>query len=114
MRDDPFPAIVSHLKDLAQSLPGKNRPKASGPKTISWLGRSAPVHRPEARSEHVRLVFTPHETQVRCQISVHISANWIFPAIGAPAEADYALDGLEALIKDAGAIAQWMTPRNKK
>jgi len=106
---------LNHLKEIVLSLPGKVKPNGrSGPKTINWLGWRPPKHRPEAIGEHVRLKFTLHENQVRCQISIHIHALRTFHAIGPTAEADYPLDRLEELVKDAGAMAQWMTPPKSK
>ena len=113
MSSDPFPAIISHLVEIALSLPGKNRPVASR-KSINWVGWQAPAHQPEASSEHVMLSFSLRKDIVRCMISVQINAKWKFRAIGPTAEADHSLDGLEALVKEASAIAQWMTPPKGK
>lgn len=110
---DPLSAIVSHLKEMAQSLPGKVHPGRSGKTTIHWLGWQPPAHRPEALGEHVRLKFTLHENVVRCAVDIHIHALRAFGAIGPSAEADDHLDGLEDLVTSAHAIAQWMTPNEQ-
>ena len=51
---------------------------------------------------------------MRCQLIVQIHADWTFPAIGSTADVDKGLDGLELLVKDANAIAQWMTTKDKQ
>lgn len=110
MSVDLYPAIISHLREMALSLPGKNHPRRSDSNTISWIGWQAPAHRPEAIDNRVRLKFALHEDHVRCTVDVHIHALWTFHAIGPTAEVDCHLDGLEDLVKNSHAIAQWMTP----
>lgn len=113
--DATFQAIILNLKSQATSLPHPRiAPGRSGEFTINWLGWRKPKHRPDPLSEYVKLSFLRHETHVRCKIRVQIHANWSFPAIGPEAEVDYNLDKLEDLVKEANAIAQWMSTNGKK
>lgn len=115
MSVDLYPAIISHLREMALSLPGKNHPRRSDSNTISWIGWQPPAHRPEATGSQVKLTFSLHEnTTVHCTVDVHLHALWAFRAIGPSAESDHDLDGLEELVKSAHTIAQWMIPPKEK
>ena len=113
--DKTFQAIILHLKDLASNLQHRRTsPGRSGKFAINWWGWRKPAHRPEARSEYVKLQFSQHGDHMRCRIRIQIHANWEFPAVGPEAEVDYGLDGLDDLVRDASAMAQWMSTKDKK
>ena len=113
--DEVFQAIILHLQELAASLPHRRiSPGRSGKFAINWWGWRKPAHRPEALSEYVKLQFSQHGDNVQCKLRAQIHANLEFPAVGPEAEVDYGLDGLDDLVKEANAIAQWMGTKDKK